>query len=219
MYYKLEKEEMPTNSNQVRFERARHIIDELFNLKELEAQGYAVDELLNKYGLRELVDSLILQGVETFMGADEAYYLLSQVQWEDLGAVPFVESVGFDGRQLEEAGGGRMVDVSVYNTMDVQRGQLPFDRYSYKLNKITEKVKNYALLHSCISYAEGKELVKKQCLSLLHANFGFELDHLKLTLKKVCGPTKREELLEKISKHEKQIKRLTDLWNTVANST
>lgn len=48
---------------------------------------------------------------------------------------------------------------SAFNTWDFQRMERLFDEYGYRVKRVLERVKDLALLHSCISQLEGRESI------------------------------------------------------------
>lgn len=60
---------------------------------------------------------------------------------------------------------------NAFNTHDFQDELKPFNKYGYAMKKLMERVKDLAILHSCISSPEGRERTYKRYLSFVEHHF------------------------------------------------
>ena len=117
--------------------------------------------------------------------------------------------------ELDEFGN----DISVFNTMDFQRLHPDrFNKYHYRLKKVYEKVKDLALLHSCISQDEGKENVFKKYRSLVEDEFSDKAKMFLETYKKYPHLVNKDKLIEKIAEQNSRIRRCKRIWKEYAYS-
>jgi len=60
---------------------------------------------------------------------------------------------------------------SAFNTHDYERGRRPFDKYGYRVKKVLEKVKDLAILYSCISSEVDRKDVQTRYDNLVNSEF------------------------------------------------
>jgi len=110
-------------------------------------------------------------------------------------------------------------DVSAFNTMDFQR-LCPdrFNKYHYKLKKVYEKVKDLALLHSCISYTEGKKNILQRYNNLVENEFRDKAKMYLETYKKYPYWVDKDKLIEKIAELNSRIRKCKRIWKENAYS-
>ena len=114
---------------------------------------------------------------------------------------------------LDESG----TDVSAFNTVDFERSHnYSFDRYAYKIKKIHEKVKDLALLHSCITLDEGKTNIRQRFIAIVENEFKDEALMVLETYKKYPHLIKKEKAFERIVKLNSNIRRCKDIWQKYA---
>jgi len=110
-------------------------------------------------------------------------------------------------------------DVSAFNTMDFQRLHPDrFNKYHYKLKKIYEKVKDLALLHSCISHAEGKKNILQRYNNLVENEFRDKAKMYLETYKKYPNLVNKDKLIEKIAELNIRIRKCKRIWKEYAYS-
>ena len=121
-------------------------------------------------------------------------------------------------KQFEETPNGKVIDVSAYNTWDFLRGQedWEFDKYRYFTDKVAEKAEDLAIMHSCISDAEGRNNVRKKFEALVNGKFGNYAARLTSMVKETNNSDIMAELVEKLHKQNKQVRRLLAIWNKYA---
>ncbi|MGD0920015.1 MAG: hypothetical protein ABSB22_26560 [Thermodesulfobacteriota bacterium] len=89
---------------------------------------------------------------------------------------------------------------SAFNTHDFQKDKKPFDKYGYRNKKVLEQIKDMAILHSCISQAEGRDNIYKRYKSIIENEFRVPILELVNRLNKVTDREKRSEIIPKIVK-------------------
>jgi hypothetical protein len=67
---------------------------------------------------------------------------------------------------------------SAFNTRDFEALQRPFNKYGYRIKKVLEKVKDLAILYSCITSAEGREETLRRYENLVSDEFRDRLMNL-----------------------------------------
>lgn len=104
-------------------------------------------------------------------------------------------------------------DTSAFNTMDYQRlHPSTFNKYQYRLTKIYEKIKDLALLYSCISHADGKENTLQRYNILVQNEFRDKAILLLETYKKYPHLVNKEKLLERIAELNCRIRKCKHIW-------
>jgi hypothetical protein len=109
---------------------------------------------------------------------------------------------------------------SAFNTYDFYRlhNPTPFNGYYYRLKEIFEKVKELAIMHSCISHQQGRENTLKRYISMVDNEFRDELMTLIDTLKKYPQFVDRKELLSRVAKLSGNISKCDQIWKAHAYS-
>lgn len=108
-------------------------------------------------------------------------------------------------------------DSSAFNTMDYQKlHPSTFNKYQYRLTKIYEKLKDLALLHSCISQPKGRENTMQRFKSLVENEFRDEAIMLVETYKKYPHLVNKEKLIERISELNRRIRKCKRIWQEYA---
>lgn len=109
---------------------------------------------------------------------------------------------------------------SAFNTYDFHRLHKPtlFNAYHYRLKKIFEKVKDLAIMHSCISHQEGKENTLQRYKSLVNNEFKDEVAVLLETLQKYPQWVDRKEVVSRLARLNFNIRKCEEIWNAYAYS-
>jgi hypothetical protein len=105
---------------------------------------------------------------------------------------------------------------SAFNTWDFERTQRPFDKYGYRIKKVMERVKDLALLHSCISQPEGRENVRKRFEIILDNEFRSQLLDLVERYRTTYYEERRVELRYKIARINRHIMECKKIWEQYA---
>ena len=127
---------------------------------------------------------------------------------EPLLAIPQIESSFVDLRQMEDG-----IDVSVFNTVDFLREhKLEFDKKRYAMNKIIERAKDLALLHSCVGSEWSKEHVKQRFEALVNTSFRKGALYLATVKFPIATDEERAEIKQKIGECNRNIIKLMMIW-------
>jgi hypothetical protein len=110
-------------------------------------------------------------------------------------------------------------DSSAFNTMDYQKlHPSTFNKYQYRLTKICEKIKDLALLHSCISQPEGKQNTWHRFKGLVEKEFRDEAILFVETYKKYPHLVNKDKLLERVSQLNSKIRKCKQIWQEYAHT-
>ena len=105
---------------------------------------------------------------------------------------------------------------SAFNTYDFQRNQRPFDKYGYRVKKVLEKVEDLAILHSCISSAQGRENIYRRYQSLVEVEFREPVLGLVGRFANCAYPERRLELKKRIGRYNLMILRCNEVWRALS---
>ena len=116
--------------------------------------------------------------------------------------------------ELDEFGN----DTSAFNTMDFQRlNPTEFNRYQYRLSKIYEKIKDLALLYSCISQPDGKENTFRRYKTLVENEFRDKAIMLLDVHKKYPHLVDKDKLIERVAELNSKIRKCKRIWQEYAH--
>lgn len=191
-------------------------LEEMFDFSEIAEQGIDVNAMLSYMTEQQAIDELNEMGVEQNISVGEVENLLLEQDWQPVLEIPFVRASFCNLRQIEELPSGKLVDVSVFSTMDYLRGVAEFDKYQYFLDKTAERAKDLAIMHSAVSSKEGKEDIKKRFVTLANSKFRNRALRLLAMHKASRDEEKRQEMHSKIQELNKQIRRLRAIWKKYA---
>ena len=106
-------------------------------------------------------------------------------------------------------------EYSAFNTHDYQRKQRPFNKYSYAVRKIMERVKDLAILHSCISSPRRRKDEYAKYVSLVDSEFRNRLNAL-VSKYQYADSESRPELKRKIAALNRRILKCRKIWEHYA---
>jgi hypothetical protein len=101
---------------------------------------------------------------------------------------------------------------SAFNTHDFEALRQPFNKYGYRMKKILERVKDLAIMYSCLTTEGGRECVQGKYESLVDREFREKLRSL---IVKYEIPEDRDEkmlLKAKIAKVSQNIMKCKAVW-------
>lgn len=101
---------------------------------------------------------------------------------------------------------------NAFNTHDFQKTQKPFNKYGYRIKKILERVEDLAIMHSCISSADGRENVHRRYQILVEAEFREPALGLVERFRNCADPEKRLQLKKKIARYNMMILKCNEVW-------
>jgi len=108
------------------------------------------------------------------------------------------------------------VSDSAFNTVDFQRTLKPFDKYGYAMQKIMERVKALAILHSSISREEGRQNIVRRFDSLIEFEFREPLFSHIDRFKAAKTDEHKERLKRKIGDLNRRILEARKTWERYA---
>ena len=211
-------DDIPVSPVLTRFEDSLNRIMEMYNVFELEEDGIDVEQLLDKYTELQVMEYLKEMGFENAVSMNEAEILQMCDDWLEIIQLPKTKSDFYLLKQFEETPNGKVIDVSAFNTMDFLRGQedFEFDKYRYFTDKVAEKAEDLAIMHSCITDAEGRNNVRKRFEALVNSKFGNSASWLTARIKECNDLGEMSELVDKLHEKNRQIRRLQSIWNKYA---
>ncbi len=124
----------------------------------------------------------------------------------------------FCGWKYRKVSPGHFVDVSAFNTVDYLRNtaKFHFDKYRYFTDKVAEKAKDLAILHSCISHESGRSEIKQRFISLGNNKYRDYALRLAEMIRATPDLDRKAKLLEKFEERKNQIRRLVAIWKKYA---
>ena len=103
-------------------------------------------------------------------------------------------------------------EYSAFNTHDFQKTLPAFNRYGYAMKKILERVKDLAILHSCLSSPEGRGSVCRRYESLLEHEFRDRLMRCVKRYRYTVDEDERFELKKRIGELNRRIFDCKRIW-------
>ncbi len=101
---------------------------------------------------------------------------------------------------------------SAFGTVDFARTQRPFNAYGYRIKKVLEKVKELAILYSCLTSAEGREQTLGRYENLVNREFRDRLMNL-VDKYQIADDLDEKMLLKgKIAKQSCHIMKCKEVW-------
>ena len=106
---------------------------------------------------------------------------------------------------------------SAFNTHDFQALQQPFDKYGYRIKQVMEKVKNLAILYSCLTSTEGREHTLGRYENLVSNEFRDKLLNLVERYQGTMDFDEKMLLKSKIAEVSRRIMKCKKVWEKYAN--
>ena len=115
----------------------------------------------------------VMKGFDLWSGFDDEMIedyrdFMSWFMQKDSGLLNYIPIKGGRGFFVTD------FEQSAFNTCDFQKGTPNFDRYSYRIRKVMERVGDLAMQYSCIRSKEGRAGVRKMFESLMQSEFLIE---------------------------------------------
>jgi len=101
---------------------------------------------------------------------------------------------------------------SAFGTMDFARTQQPFNRYGYRIKKVMEKVKDLAILYSCLTSTEGREHTRGRYENLVSNEFRDDLMKLVERYQSTTDIDEKMRFKTKIAEVSRRIMKCKDVW-------
>lgn len=103
-------------------------------------------------------------------------------------------------------------EYSAFNTHDFQRLRQPFNWPAWVQEKQALKVKDLALLHSCLGTEEGRANTLARFKKLLQDEFQDKLEKLATQLHQASSKQDPNEVRSKIRRIQRQVRELSQVW-------
>ena len=107
-------------------------------------------------------------------------------------------------------------DYSAFNTYDFQKMRRGFNKFNYAMQKILERVKDLAIMYSCISQPENQQAVYNQFKSLMAFQFTDEVEELARKLHSDISNEERYRINRRIERLSHTIRRCKKVWEQFA---
>ena len=107
-------------------------------------------------------------------------------------------------------------EYSAFNTHNFQNEQPPFNRYHYVMKQIMERVKDLAIIHSCISAPEDREMVYQRFKSYMALEFVDEVEELAWQLHETESYHQQSQIRRRIEKVAREIRKCMKIWERYA---
>ena len=105
---------------------------------------------------------------------------------------------------------------SAFNTHDFQKQMRPFNMQGYVMKQIMERVKDLAIMHSCIGEPENRQLVFDRFISFMAFEFVNEVEALARRLHTDITATEQAEIRRKITSLSRKIQKCKRIWERYA---
>lgn len=105
---------------------------------------------------------------------------------------------------------------SAFNTHDFQNLHWPFNKYKYAMKKILERVKDLAIMHSCISRADDRRQVYERFQALLQRGFIDQVEDLARRLHLEESAARIRQIKRKISRLKVETFKCIAVWERYA---
>jgi len=107
-------------------------------------------------------------------------------------------------------------EYSAFNTMDYHRTRRPFNRYSYAIKIILERVRDLAIMHSSISDPEGRLDTLRRYEAFVDCKFRDRLNYLVNRYRNEFDEEKACGLKQKIAVLNTRIRECQSIWERFA---
>ena len=101
---------------------------------------------------------------------------------------------------------------SAFNTHDFHKDRKPFDKYGYRVKKVLEKVKDLAILYSCISSGEDRKDTQSRYENLVNREFRNRILYIAEKYRRESDEDERVVLRGKIAKLNRKILECKIIW-------
>jgi len=106
---------------------------------------------------------------------------------------------------------------SAFNTYDFQKTQRPFDKYCYRMKKVLERVRDLAIMHSCVSSFEGRENIQRRYQCLVDTEFREPLLRLVERFGGCADQEQRFELKRRVARLNRMVLKCNEVWDGLSS--
>jgi hypothetical protein len=103
-------------------------------------------------------------------------------------------------------------EYSAFNTHDFQDAQKPFNKYAYAVRKTLERVKELAVMHSCISQPENRKLMFDRFKSFMAFKFIDRVEELARDLHTDISKAAQAQIKREIAKIGRSVQQCKAIW-------
>jgi len=107
-------------------------------------------------------------------------------------------------------------EYSAFCTHDFLDSLQPFSKYGYAMKKLMERIRDLAILHSCLSSPEGRLNTYRRYEAFLEARFRSRLTHLIERCRSTADPDRKLDLKLKIAELARRILEAKRIWERYA---
>jgi hypothetical protein len=107
-------------------------------------------------------------------------------------------------------------EYSAFNTHDFQKQMRPFNMQGYLMKKIMERVKDLAIMHSCVSQPENRQSVFERFVGFMDFEFINEVEVLARQLHTDITNTEQAQIRRKIEALSGKIRKCKRIWERYA---
>jgi hypothetical protein len=107
-------------------------------------------------------------------------------------------------------------EYSAFSTHDFLDSLQPFSKYGYAMKKVMERIRDLAILHSCLSSAEGRLNTQRRFEAFLEAKFRSRLSHLIERCRLTDDLDRKLDLKLKIAELTRRITEAKRIWERYA---
>jgi hypothetical protein len=107
-------------------------------------------------------------------------------------------------------------EYSAFSTHDFLDSLQPFSKYGYAMKKVMERIRDLAILHSCLSSAEGRLNTQRRFEAFLEAKFRSRLSHLIERCRLTDDLDRKLDLKLKIAELTRRITETKRIWERYA---
>ncbi len=170
--YGIDTDDIPVSSTLRRYNDSLEKIDTLYNIKELKDIGIDVADKLVHMSEQALLDEIEELEIEQTVSSMVAYRSMEEIKHISLNTIPkSVPKEIFYG-QLEQTSDGRTIDISAFGSNDfLSKNENKVSKSKYAADKIAEKAKDIAIMHSSISTNSLKQDVKARFDTLVNSKY------------------------------------------------
>ncbi len=103
-------------------------------------------------------------------------------------------------------------EYSAFCTHDFQRLMRPFNKADYAYKKLLERVRDLGLLYSVLSDEEGRRNTRDRFRTLLERELSERLGRLLLALQRTSDREKKDALIKRIGRIQRQVRECEAVW-------
>jgi len=150
---------------------------------------------------------------------DELHERNDFIQWylmQDYAPLLSVPRQAADSRLFIPEVDASSPDYSAFSTHDFLDTLQPFNKYGYAMKKLMERIRDLAILHSCLSSEQSRLNTQRRYEAFLEAKFRSRLAHLIERCRLTNDPDRKVDLKLKIAELTRRITEAKRIWERYA---